>query len=93
MSLRKPKTSSLIPAFVYHAIATLIVFTLYYLAGLSPVTALAFGLVLLKFSIIALNREWYRTAQIQYVAMLETGTALSFLVIVAFSLLPARLTP
>jgi hypothetical protein len=39
-----------------------------------------------------LNQEWYRTAKIQWVAMLETGTAFSFLIIVALSVLPARLT-
>jgi hypothetical protein len=76
---------------VYHAIATLIIAALYYLGWLSLVTALAFGLALLKFGIIALNQEWYRTAKIQFVAMLETGTAFSFLLIVALSLLPAHL--
>jgi hypothetical protein len=91
VKLRKPKTSSLIPGMVYHAIATLIIATLYYLGLLSLVTAFAFGLGLLKFGIIALNQEWYRTAKIQFVAMLETGTAFSFLLIVALSLLPAHL--
>lgn len=91
VKLRKPKTSSLIPAVIYHAIATSIVFALYWLGSLSPVTALAFGLALLKFGIIALNQQWYCTAKIQFVAMLETGTAFAFLTIVALSVLPAHL--
>lgn len=98
VKLRKPKTSSLIPAVVYHAMpaagfayATIITFALYWLNLLSPVTVLAFGVALLKFGIIALNQEWYRNVKIQFVAMLETGTALAFLTIVALSILPARL--
>jgi hypothetical protein len=92
VKLRKSKTCSPVPGMVYHAIATLIIAALYYLGWLSLVTALAFGLALLKFGIIALNQEWYRTAKIQFVAMLETGTAFSFLLIIALSLLPAHLT-
>lgn len=91
VKLRKPKTSSPVPGVVYHAIATLIIAALYYFGWLSLVTALAFGLALLKFGIIALNQEWYRTAKIQFVAMLETGIAISFLTIVALSLLPSHL--
>ena len=92
VKLRKPKTNSPVPGVVYHAIASLIIATLYYLGWLSLVTALAFGLALLKFGIIVLNPEWYRTTKIQWVAMLETGTAFCFLTIVALSLLPAHLT-
>ena len=58
---------------------------------LSPVTVLAFGVALLKFGILALNQEGYHNVKIQFVAMLETGTALAFLTIVALSILPARL--
>ncbi len=92
VKLRKPKTSSVIPGVVYHAIATVIIFALYGLGWLSPVTALGFGVALLKFGIVAWNQQWYRTTKIQYVAMLETGAALSFLIIVALSVLPACLT-
>jgi hypothetical protein len=92
VKLRKPKTSSPVPGVVYHAIATLIIATLYYLGWLSLVTALAFGLALLKFGIIVLNQQWYRTTKIQWVAMIETVTAFCFLTIVALSLLPAHLT-
>jgi hypothetical protein len=92
VKLRKTKTSSPIRGIMYHAIATLIIAALYYFGWLSLVTALAFGLALLKFSLIALNQEWYCTTKIQQVAMIETGTAFSFLIIVALSVLPARLT-
>lgn len=92
VKLRKPKTSSLIPAMVYHAIATSIIFALYWFNLLSPVTALGLGIALLKFAFIALNQEWYRKVKIQYVAMLETSTALAFLIIVALTILPVRLT-
>ena len=92
VKLRKPKTSSPVPGMVYHAITTLIIAALYYFGWLSLVTALAFGLALFKFGIITCNQEWYRTAKIQWVAMLETGTAFCFLTIVALSVLPAHLT-
>ncbi|MDM9384872.1 hypothetical protein QUB80_29880 [Chlorogloeopsis sp. ULAP01] len=92
VKLRKPKTSSVIPGVVYHAIASLIILILYWFGCLSPVAALAFGLALLKFGIAALNQEWYRTAKIQFVATLESATAFAFFVIVALSVLPARLT-
>jgi hypothetical protein len=92
VKLRKPKTSSIVPGVVYHAIATLIVTILYYLGWLPVMAALVFGLALLKFGLITWNQEWYRTVKIQWVAMIETGTALSFLIIVALSLLPAHLT-
>jgi hypothetical protein len=92
VKLRKTKTSSPIPGMMYHAIATLIIATLYYFGWLPLIAALAFGLAPLKFAIAALNQEWYCTAKIQWVAMLETGTAFSFLIIIALSVLPARLT-
>lgn len=92
VKLRKVKTSSPVPGRVYHAIATLLVAVLYYIGWLSPVTALAFGVALLKFGLVAWQQDWYRTAKIQFVAMLETGAAFIFLVIVALSVLPARLT-
>ncbi len=44
-----------------------------------------------KFGIITLSQEWYRNVTIQFVAMLETGTALAFLTIIALVILPARL--
>ncbi|WP_231510595.1 YwiC-like family protein [Fischerella sp. PCC 9605] len=91
VKLRKPKTSSVIPGTIYHAVATLIVFLFYWLGWLSPAAVLAFGLALIKFGIVALNQEWYRTAKIQFAAILESTTAFVFLTIVALSVLPAHL--
>lgn len=73
------------------AYATAIIFALYWLNLLSLVTALAFGVALVKFGIIAINQEWYCSLKIQFVAMLETSTALTFLIIVALTILPVRL--
>jgi hypothetical protein len=92
VKLRKPQTSSLVPGIIYHAIATAIVAVLYWLGWLPPVAALAFVIAPLKFGIAAWNQQWYRYAKIQFVAMLETGGAFVFLIVVAFSLLPAHLT-
>jgi hypothetical protein len=92
VKLRKSKTSSPVPGIVYHAIATLTIAAFSSLGWLPLIAALAFGLALLKFAIAVFNQQWYRTAKIQWVAMLETGTAFAFLTIVALSVLPARLT-
>jgi hypothetical protein len=93
VKLRKPKTESLLPGLVYHAIASLVIGGLWYWGWLAPITALAFGVVLLKFGFIVGRREWYQTTQIQNVAFLETFSALLFLAIAAISLLPAHLPP
>ena len=92
VKLRKPKTSSLVPGIIYHALATGIVATLYWYKCLPLIAALAFGIALLKFTIVAAKQQWYRIVKIQWVAMLESVTAVSFLIIVALSLLPVRLT-
>lgn len=91
VKLRKPKTSSLIPGLIYHSIALLIIIAIYALGWLSLATAVAFGLAILKFGLILWQKEWYRTAKIEYVAIWETTSAIAFLLIVAFSLLPPRL--
>ena len=93
VKLRKPKTSSLIPGLSYHAIAVLILLTLWYCGWLAPVTALAFGIALLKFCFVLGRWDWYQTAQIQSVARLETLSSILFLSITAISLLPAQLPP
>lgn len=92
VKLRKPKTNSIVPGIIYHAITTGIVATLYWLNYLPPMAALALVIALLKFTLVAWRTAWYSTVKIQYVAMLESVTALSFLLIVALSVLPAHLT-
>ncbi|HEY9736107.1 MAG TPA: YwiC-like family protein [Trichocoleus sp.] len=91
VKLRKSKTHSAVPAGAYHAIATLIILALASFGWLSPMTAAAFGVAVLKFLLILGRRTWYCTTKIQFVALLETGAALLFLAIAALSLLPARL--
>ncbi len=93
VKLRKPKTRSLMPGGIYHAIAVLIVSGLYGLGILPLLTALALSIVLLKFGLIAWQQAWYCEAPIQTVALIETLSALSFLMVVTLSVLPARLTP
>jgi YwiC-like protein len=83
VKFRKIKTSTLWPSAIYHAIATVIIIGLYSMGLLSLLAALAFGIVLLKFCIIALFQTWYRTTEIKFVAMLETNAALLFLAIAA----------
>ncbi|MCU0543966.1 MAG: YwiC-like family protein [Oscillatoriaceae cyanobacterium Prado104] len=85
VKLRKPKTASLIPGLIYHAIAAGIVAGLWYAGWLLPTAAIGFGTVLLKFGAIAVLREWYCSTAIQNVALLETLTALVFLAIVTLS--------
>ncbi|GAB4368032.1 MAG: YwiC-like family protein [Elainellaceae cyanobacterium] len=91
VKLRKDKQHPITPSLVYHAIATLLIVGLWAIGWLSPLTALAFGVALLKLGIILSQKNWYCTTKIQFVAMLETGTALLFLLIATLSILPARL--
>lgn len=91
VKFRKSKTPSVVPMVVFQAIALLMVAGLWWFGGLSAVTAGAIGVSLLKFLLIVARQEWYRTAPIQRIAMLETGTAVLFLAIVAVSLLPPTL--
>lgn len=91
VKFRKHKQHPIAPSLVYHAIASVIVTGLGLMGWLSPITVLAFGVVLLKLGIILWQKDWYCTTKIQFVAMLETGSALLFLVIAALSLFPAHL--
>jgi hypothetical protein len=91
VKLRKSQTSSLVPGIIYHAIATLTIAVLYYFGWFNLVTALAFGVALLKFGAIAWQQQWYRSAKIQTVATLETLSAFLFVAIAAISVLPALL--
>jgi hypothetical protein len=91
VKLRKSKTNDIIPSLVERGIASAIVAGLY-ISGIIPaVAALAFTVALVKWGLIIWQREWYCQASIQYIAMLETGSAVLFLAIAVLSLLPARL--
>ncbi|AFY36895.1 hypothetical protein Lepto7376_0462 [[Leptolyngbya] sp. PCC 7376] len=91
VKLRKPKTASLIPAMIYHAVASLIILGLWWIGWLASLSAITFTIVLAKFSLILWQRDWYKTTQIKNVAFLETITAILFLATTAISLLPAHL--
>ncbi len=85
VKLRKPNTASLIPPLVYHIASAAIITGLWFLGWLTPVTALCFGIAVLKLGFISLRKSWYCTAPIQNVASLETFCALSFLFMVLIS--------
>ena len=91
VKLRKTRTASIFPGIVFHGIGTAIVIALWLTGWLSPFTASAFGLALVKFALILWQKNWYCNAKIQQVASLETFSSLAFLVIVAFSVLPSHL--
>ncbi|MEM9217850.1 MAG: YwiC-like family protein [Cyanobacteria bacterium P01_F01_bin.150] len=91
VKLRKLKTSSIMPGLIFHSVATVVIALLWQVHWLAPFTAAAFGVVLLKFGLILWQKEWYRSAKIQYVAQVETLSSLLFLVIAALSLLPSHL--
>lgn len=78
-------------AWIYHAILPLLAAGLYGLGLVSLLTAAAIGVVLFKFGLIVWQLDWYRTAPIKFVAMLETFSALLFGGIVSISVLPAYL--
>jgi hypothetical protein len=91
VKLRKTKTASIVPGIIFHGIGSAIVLALWLTGWLLPITVSAFGVALAKFSLILWQKNWYSTAKIQQVALLETLSSFIFLIIVAFSLLPAHL--
>jgi len=88
VKLRKAKTASLVPGSIFHGIGSAIALGLWWTGCLSPITALAFGVAVVKFALILWQKDWYCTAKIQKVALLETVSSLTFLTIVSVSLLP-----
>ncbi|NES86952.1 MAG: YwiC-like family protein [Moorea sp. SIO2B7] len=91
VKLRKTKTASILPGIIFHGIASVSILTLWLTGWLMPITASAFGVALVKFALIIWQKNWYCTTEIQKVALLETFSSFTFLVIVAFSVLPAHL--
>jgi hypothetical protein len=90
VKLRKPKTQSLVPGLVYHGTATLMILSLWYSGWLPGFAAIAFGVVLLKFGVILWQLPWYKTTAIQHVALLETLSAIVFLILTAIAVLPVH---
>lgn len=91
VKFRKNKQHPITPSLVYHAIASLLIISLWAIGWLLPFTAIAFSVALLKLGVILWHKDWYCRTKIQFVAMLETGTALLFLVISCLSVLPAHI--
>lgn len=91
VKLRKLQDTSWLAAVVYHALAGLLIAGLCWLGWLGGWVAIAFSVAILKFSLIAWQRDWYKTTAIRNVALLETGAAFLFLGISAIALLPAHL--
>ncbi|BAY81440.1 hypothetical protein NIES267_09160 [Calothrix parasitica NIES-267] len=91
IKLRRKKTSSLKPGIAYHLIASLIVTGFFILGWLKLFTALAFAVVLIKFAVVVIFRNWYQKAKFHSVALLETRFALVYVAIAAISVLPAHL--
>jgi YwiC-like protein len=90
VKLRKPgkgiwQTAPMMPGLVYHAIAAAIVLILLGCGVLPLVTAVAFGVALLKLGGVLWHREWYRTAAIHWIAVLETVSAILFWAIASIS--------
>jgi hypothetical protein len=92
VKLRKTKTASIVPGIIFHGIGSAIVLALWLTGWLLPITASAFGVAVVKFISIVWQKNWYCTAKIQQVALLETFSSLAFLAIVALSLLPSYLS-
>ncbi|MEM8832683.1 MAG: YwiC-like family protein [Cyanobacteria bacterium P01_G01_bin.19] len=91
VKLRKTRTASIVPGIFFHCIGSVIALTLGLNGWLSPITASAFGVAVVKFILILWQKDWYRTTKIQQVALLETLSSFIFLTLVAFSVLPAHL--
>ncbi len=87
VKLRKIREASIASGLIFHTVAIGIVVVLWQLHWLSPITAAAIGVAILKFGLILWQKDWYCHTKIQHVATLETGAGLIFLAIVALSLL------
>ncbi len=87
VKLRKTKTASIIPGVIFHGIGSGIVLALWGIGWLSPMSALAFAVAIVKFLVILWKKEWYCGAPIKQVALLETGSSLVFLAVVAWNVL------
>lgn len=91
VKLRKVKTSSLKPGFVYHVVAIALVGVLYQLGWLALWTALASAIALVKLAVITCWQHWYRTCRFEYIARFETYFALTYTALVALTVLPPKL--
>ena len=91
VKIRKSKTSSLTYGIFYHTTTTAFVALLYGVGWLSLLTALTFAVALIKFAIVAWQRNWYRTCQFGHIARFETYFALAYIALVSLTVLPPTL--
>jgi hypothetical protein len=86
VKLRKPKHPAEVWVITYHAIATVLITALFSTNILPLAANLAFGVAWFKLAIVLIWKTWYRTAQIRYIALLETSIAVLFGAIVCLSI-------
>ncbi|MEO0376857.1 MAG: YwiC-like family protein [Cyanobacteria bacterium P01_A01_bin.17] len=75
----------------YLAVAVVVVASLYFLGWLKMLTALTFGIAILKFGVVVCFQDWYRTCWFGAIARFETYFALSYICLVALTVLPPHL--
>ena len=93
IKLRKVKTSCLKASLKYHGVASALVAALYAVGWLPLLTALTFGVALVKLAVVVLWRDWYRNCRFEHIARFETYFALGYAALVCLTVLPARLPP
>jgi len=91
VKLRKKKTSSLWPGFVYCGGAIAVVTALYTVGWLSLFTALVFSVAVLKLAVITCWQNWYRNCRFEHIARFETYFALSYAALACLTVLPPKL--
>ncbi|MEO0408618.1 MAG: hypothetical protein AAF289_14825, partial [Cyanobacteria bacterium P01_A01_bin.135] len=91
MKLRKSKTSTLRPGLLYHGGAAVALALLWGLGVLPLLSALTFGVALLKLAVVMWQRRWYCTCHFGHAARFETHFALVYTFLAALTVLPARL--
>lgn len=82
VKFRKPKHPTIIVTAICHAIASSIIIGLVIINWLSPWTAIAFTIALIKLLIIIWQRDWYCQTAMKNVALLETLSSLLFAALV-----------
>ncbi len=93
IKLRKSKTSSLNGGLMYHSSAIACLGLLYGLGWLPLLTALTFGVALLKMAVIIWQRDWYCHCRFEHIARFETYFALTYIILACLTVLPAHLPP
>lgn len=91
LKLRREREAGGSPVHLYSSFAVLLVLIGWMVGLLSPWEAAAYGVVLLKGAWVLGRLEEFRTASIGQVAVVETTSALLFLLLASLALLPSGL--